>query len=211
LVNATIKVSRTAAAKAEDPDPTMNLRLVAVDSYGLSFVTTSLYTSTVGDSFIENIRNLQTSRSAWSDINNSSYRTLVLDAIADSVTAVMDDSLVALGSAALTFPNATQIVNATAKISAVQIGSRPFIWATVAINTIGLIGVIASYLALWRANVPVFEYSDIGCMVLGLIQGMVVVNQDDRVTREEQQAWDGDPNGHNIGRLKARLETQELH
>ncbi|KAF9690551.1 hypothetical protein EKO04_011304 [Ascochyta lentis] len=210
IVNTTIKVTRVERAEVGDPDPTRNLRLVAADSYGLSFITNSLYTSTVGDSFMENIRNLQTNRSVWSDINDPSYKTVVLDAVADSVTSIMDDSLVALGSAALTLQDATQTVHATVKSSAVQIGSKQFVWAVVVINVLGLFGVITSYLVLWKAGVPTFEYSDIGCLVMGLVQGQVAVVEDGRVRGGGgMQRWDGNPDDQQIGCFAIRLQTNE--
>jgi hypothetical protein len=135
LVNSTISVSRVDNVEVDDPDPTYNLREVASDNYGLSFISTSLYTSTVGDAFMANIRNLQTRRSVTSDdVNDAGYQAVVLDAIAESVMSVMDDSLVALGSASLVFPDATQVVSATAQTTAVQIGSKPFIWTVVVLN-----------------------------------------------------------------------------
>ena len=42
LVNSTISVSRVNNVELNDPDPTCNLREVASDSYGLSFISTSL-------------------------------------------------------------------------------------------------------------------------------------------------------------------------
>ncbi|KAJ4368544.1 40S ribosomal protein S21 [Didymella sp. IMI 355093] len=85
-VNTTIEVSRIEGVQVEDPDPTTNLRKVAADSYQLSYITTSLYTSTVGDSFMENVRNLQARRSVF-NTSSSAYKEVVLDAIADSVTS----------------------------------------------------------------------------------------------------------------------------
>lgn len=44
LVNTTTYISRVEHAGLEVLDPTLNLPLVVVDSYGLSFITTSFYT-----------------------------------------------------------------------------------------------------------------------------------------------------------------------
>lgn len=163
--------SRTESCLVEvdDPDPTHNLREVASDSYGLSFISTSLYTSTVGDAFMANIRSLQTRRSVTSDdVNDADYQAVVLDAIADSVMSIMDDSLVVLGSVSLVFPNTTQLVNATAHITAVQIGSKPFIRTVVVLNILGSLAVVTSYFLLRKATIPTFEYSDFGCIAVGI-------------------------------------------
>jgi hypothetical protein len=210
LVNSTISVSRVDNVETLDPDPTYNLREVASHSYGLSFTSTSLVTSTVGDAFMANIRSLQARRSvASNDANDADYQAVVLDAIADSVMSVMDDSLVALGSAALVFPNATQVVNATAHITAVQIGSKPFIWSVVGLNILGSLAVVASYFVLRKANIPTFQYSDVGCVAVGIDQGITVLEQVDVVQDDAALRWDGDPGSRLIGRLAMRLQPKQ--
>jgi hypothetical protein len=205
--NSTIIVTPAQSEGVASPDPGNQLRLQAQKSYGLSYIVTSLYTSAVGEAFNENIRNLQVQRSIEPDVRNPKYMQLVQDAIADSVRAVMEDSLVALGSASLTRSNSTQTVFATATVSAVQIGSKPFIWAAFAINVIGLVGVsIGSYL-LWRADVPVFEYCDIGCMAFGILQGVVVLTQDSRALMvADKIPWNGDARDERIGNFTAKLQ-----
>jgi hypothetical protein len=206
--NTTIEVSRIEGVQVEDPDPTTNLRKVAADSYQLSYITTSLYTSTVGDSFTENIRNLQARRSVF-NTSSSAYKEVVLDAIADSVTSVMDDTLVALGSAALTFSNATQSSSAAARVAAVQIGSKTFIWLVVAINVLGSVGIVVSCVMLYKADIPTFEYSDIGCVAMGLRHGLAVLDEDG-VKVGGEQPWDGHPGHRHTGRLAMRLQTHRV-
>lgn len=210
LVNSTISVSQVDNVEVDDPDPTYNLREVASDSYGLSYVSTSLYTSTVGDAFMANIPSLKTRRSVTSDdVNDADYQAVVLDAIADSVMSVMDDSLVALGSASLVFPDATQVVSATAQTTAVQIGSKPFIWTVVVLNILGSLAVVASYFVLRKATIPTFQYSDIGCVSVGIDQGITVLEQVDDVQDDAVPRWDGDPGSHLIGRLAMRLQLKQ--
>ena len=210
LVNSTINVSRVDDVKVKDPDPTYNLREVASDSYALSFVSTSLYTSTVGNAFMANIRSLQARRSVTSDnINDAGYQAVVLDAIADSVMSVMDESLVALGSASLVFPEATQVVSVTAKITAVQIGSKPFIWTVVILNMLGSLAVVAIYFVLRKATIPTFQYSDVGCVAVGIDQGITVLEQFDVMQDDAVASWDGDPGSRFIGRLSMRLQLKQ--
>lgn len=54
----------------------------------------------------------------------------------------MDGVLVAIGGAALTFPNAASKVDVTVSIAAARIGSIPFIIAVVVVNLLGLIVVL---------------------------------------------------------------------
>jgi hypothetical protein len=143
------------------------------------------------------------------NIKDASYQAVVLDAIADSVMSVMDDSLVALGSASLVFPDATQVVNATAHITAVQIGSKPFIWTVVGLNILGSLAVVASYFVLRKATIPIFQYSDVGCIAVGIDQGITVLEQVDVVQDDAGLRWDGDPGSRLIGRLAMRLQPKQ--
>lgn len=209
IVNATMRISWIEDAQVEDPDPLKKLRSVAWDSYGLSFITTWFYTSKVGDSFMENIRNVQTNRSVLTDTISSAYKAVVLDVIADSITPIMHDALVALGSATLNFPNATQRFAATAEVSAVRIGSKMFIWLVVAINVLGSVGVAVSYFALCKADIPTFEYSDTDCVAIGLRHGIVVLDEDGMDVGGEQP-WNGHPGNRHTVQLVMRLQTQKM-
>jgi hypothetical protein len=206
VTNGTITVSPLPSSQVSDPDLDNKLRMRALLSYGLLFVTTSLYTSAVGDAFNENIRNLKVQRAVPSDVQDPKYLDLVRDAVGDSVRAVMEDSLVALGSAALTRSNATVTAFATATRSAVQIGSKPFIWAVFIVNVVGLIVVSVGFCLLLRADVPIFEYSDLGSMAFGVLQGVVVLTQDSgaKVVGEEAP-WTDDARDERIGNITARL------
>lgn len=62
----------------------------------------------------------------------------------------MDDTLVSLGSAALTIPNATETAQVEATVAAVQIGSGNFILAIVLVNLAGLVAVVTISLLLMR-------------------------------------------------------------
>jgi hypothetical protein len=121
----------------------------------------------------------------------------------------MDDSLVALGSAALTFSNATRSANVDARVAAVQISSRTFIWLTGAINMLGCVGVAVGYVVLCKANIPTFEYSDIGCVALGLRQSIAVLDENGADVGGERP-WNGHPGNCQTARLAMRLQMQKL-
>ncbi|KAH8710085.1 hypothetical protein GQ44DRAFT_830467 [Phaeosphaeriaceae sp. PMI808] len=131
----------------------------------------------------------------------------VLAAVADSVTAFMDDALVAFGGAALTFPNATSKVDVTASIAAVQIGSAPFIIAVVVVNFLGLIVVLVGQFMLRSASVPSFDYNDLECMVLGIVQGMGRMNE---MQEGKNGGSNGSPKHPTIGGYAVRLKADGM-
>lgn len=81
-VHATNEVSRIEEVPVDDPGPTMNMRKVDAKNYQLSYITTSLYTSTVGNSFRKNIRSLRANRSVF-NTSSPAYEAVILDAVAD--------------------------------------------------------------------------------------------------------------------------------
>jgi hypothetical protein len=205
MTDSTIKVSPIPSMVVSDPDPGMQLRRQALKSYGLSFTTTSLYGSAVGNAFLENIRSLQARKAFGTSLDDPAYKSVVLESVADSLTAVMDDALVALGSISLTMSNATQTVPANATILAVKIGTKPLIWSVLLVNLSGLVTVLVGLFLLRQADVPVFDFCDLGCMAFGIIDGAVVLTPDDRDVSIEDTRWDGDARDERVGELRARL------
>jgi hypothetical protein len=204
--NGTINVTPTHNSVDEEFDKSGNLRNRAMGQYYLPLVVNSLYTSTVGDSFMENIRNLHFRRGG--SPSDKPGNDTVLAAVADSVTAIMDDALVALGAAALTFPNATTKVDVTASIAAVQIGSVPFIVAVALVNILGLVAVFVGQFMLRGATVPVFDYNDLGCMALAVVQGL---GKGKGMQEGKNWGWDGSPMHPTIGRYALRLKPDGLN
>ncbi|KAF2111671.1 hypothetical protein BDV96DRAFT_581523 [Lophiotrema nucula] len=204
IANNTITVTRDNTTKVENLDPDKKLRMRAIDQLGVSFIEGSLYVSTVGDAFMENARNLQI-RQELSPTANITNAT-ILAAVADSVTAMMDDTFVALASAGLTVADVPQTVGVNVTMAAVQIGTGPFILAIALINIGGCLVVLAGSVLLFNAHVPQFDYNDLACVAIGTFHG--AKGEGPHFAQDgDVSAWDGDPADSHIGHLLARLET----
>lgn len=197
MQNNTIDVTSRPEPVTEPLDPDHYLRSQAIGSIGLSFIVTSLYTNTVGDAFVRNIRNLHT-RNSLPPTDTFSNDT-ILEAVADSVSAMMDDALVALNSYLLTNLNTTQSVQSLVAMPAVRIGTRKFIIAGMVVNVTGLVFVFLACLYLARLEVPLFDYNDLGCIALSATR--------DATGDEAADAWDGDPKSQILDCLSAKLEV----
>jgi hypothetical protein len=202
-ISATISESRNAVA---DPDPAGYLRAYAMDSLWLSMIVSSLYVSTVGDALRENIQNHKIRQNIPLGANATS--NLVLAAVEDAVTAMLDAVFVALKSATLTVQGATYTAPVEVTSAAVRIGSGAFILAVVVINLVALVAIIAIHVLLWKENVPMFDYNDLGSMVIA-----VATTKDDSMEamtangNDCLSAWSGDPQSPDFGHVTATLEV----
>ncbi|KAF3003220.1 hypothetical protein E8E13_009866 [Curvularia kusanoi] len=129
-----------------------------------------------------NIRNLKIKwierQGLNSDYIELAYKALVLEAIAESVASVMDDSSVASGSASLA-SGAYKVIDVAQQKFTVQIGSQSFIWAIKVVNLVGSIAVVVGHFALRKADIPTFKYCDVGCVAVDVHHGIAVMEQID--------------------------------
>lgn len=197
MQNNTINVTSRPEPVTELLDPDHYLRSQALISTGLSIIVTSLWTNTVGDAFMRNVRNMHTSKSPLAPVESFSNET-ILEAVADSVSAMMDGALVALNSYLLTTPT-TQTVESLVAMPAVRIGTHKFIIAAMVVNVSGLVFVLVACLYLARLKVPLFNHNDLGCIALSATR--------DVTGDEAADAWDGDPKSQILDSLSAKLEV----
>lgn len=198
MQNNTINVTSRPEPVTGVLNPDHYLRSQAIGSIGLSFIVTSLYTNTVGDAFWRNVRNMHTRKSPLAPVDSFSNDT-ILEAVADSVSAMMDDALVALNSYLLTSLNTTQPVETLVAMPAVRIGTRKFIIAGMVINVAGLVFALVACFYLARVEVPLFDYNDLGCIALSATR--------DATGDEAADAWDGDLKSQILGSLLPKLEV----
>lgn len=201
MQNNTINVTSRPEPVTELLDPDHDLRAKAIGSIGLSLIVTSLYTNTVGDAFMRNVRNMHTRKSPLEPVDSFSNET-ILEAVADSVSAMMGDALVALNSYLLTSLNTTQPVESLVAMPAVRIGTQKFIIAGLVVNVAGLIFVLVACFYLARVQVPLFDYNDLGCIALSATR--------DSTGDEAADAWDGDPKNRILDSLLAKLEVDSI-
>jgi hypothetical protein len=203
LPNRTVSV--LPVGNASDPEPRGILRSKVMFNLDmLSMVDTSLYTSTVGDALINNIHNMQ-DRQNFS-LSAPAPNNTVLATVEASVTAMADDILVSLGAAMLSFNNRTDVSQRIVElvVPAVMVGSPGFIIAALATNFIGVLFVIvaASVSRFWT-KLPVFDFNDVSCMVLG------VVANDTIAPIPLLRFWNGDPGDKMIGSVSAKLDLAD--
>lgn len=202
MQNNTINVTSHPGPVADVLDPDQYLRSQAIGSIGISFVVTTLYENTVGEAFMRNIRNMHTRKSPGLPPGDSFSNETVLEAVADSVSAMMDDAFVALNSYLLTNLSTTQPASSRVAKQAVQIGTYRFILAALAVNLAGLVFVFVACVYLARVQVPVFDYNDLGCLALSATR--------DATGDEAADAWDGDPKNQILDSMLAKLEVDSM-
>lgn len=188
--------------RPEDIDPAGNLRKRAMGSYHLSYVMLSLWQSPIGDSFLANAQ-LYNATHTVETAQDTILRSMEL-----ALEAIMDDTLVALGSAAL-FRDSAKEVAANVTISAVRIGSSWWIWCCFILNLVGLLSILACCFLLRKAEIPIFDFNDLGCMALGVINGVSTAPNNALALADSN--WDGNPNNKTTSRLFLKLEVLETN
>jgi hypothetical protein len=117
-----------------------------------------------------------------------------------------DGILVSLGAAMLSFNNRTGVSQQAVVlvVSAVTMGLPWFLVAALLINVLGVpfVVVVAAFSRFWT-ELPVFEFNDLACMVLGIVvNGAAAPVSSLRV-------WNGDPKDEIFGRVSAKLDLMK--
>ena len=218
LSNFTVAVNATTQSILVDPQPAASHALTDIEPTGrlianamysvrlLSFMSTSLYVSVLGESLFHNIETLRARHS--NDASAADSPSVVYSAIADSFAAVLDDILVAYGAAQLVLSNASTTVQITGIYQAVRIGQNAYIYATLAINILLLVAVAVEMVRtrLWH-RLPDFEYSNIASVVVAASAGGTGLAEE--VTRrEEMDQGSGTRNEERGTAVKLRVRTK---
>ena len=132
---------------------------------------TNLYVSLIGDSFNSSIASYNISLS-MNDTQSPSEASATLAGLTNSVTAMVDDLLVAYSSAQLMIMNDTSLVPATVKFHAFRYGSELYIYLTFVINTVVLFLVAEEALRTrgWK-DLLYFDYMDPRSLIIGCSMG----------------------------------------
>ena len=128
---------------------------------------TNRYVSLIGDSFNSSIASYNISVSS-NDTQSPSEASATLAGLTNSVTAMVDDLLVAYSSAQLMIMNDTSLVPATVKFHAFRYGSELYIYLTFVINTVILLLVVEEALRTrgWK-DLLYFDYMDPRSLIIG--------------------------------------------
>lgn len=206
VTDRTIVVTPENDVPAQSPDPKMYLRTRTFESINVSLVAISLYSSLVGDAFMTNVRNMQTKNDPNLAKSEIADNATVLAAVADSITAMIEDVMVSLNAAGLTTGDGVQVAHANATIPAVRIGNSGFIKAILAINVMGAIAISCGFLLLWNSDIPLFDFNDLGCVSVGILNGAQCQSINQREFGVLQE-WDGSPATADMVHVTARLEV----
>ncbi|GFF54514.1 hypothetical protein IFM46972_10041 [Aspergillus udagawae] len=166
-----ITVAMLDAAAAASIDPTHRIAHVVTRQLELiSNDLTSFYRSTLGDALNASISDYRT---AVASTNTSlSEEQIALTGLENAIISFVDDMLVAYASAQLVVGGFASPASAAVHVSALRLGSRVYIVATVVITGVIVLLVIAETVRTkgWR-GLPVFDYLDNRMLVLGASAG----------------------------------------
>lgn len=126
--------------------------------------------------------------------------------------ALVDDTLIATGSAQLVIANDTTSHQLTARVQALQIGQRVYVYATAALNALLLLVVLMEAFrnSGWR-SLPKFDFVDIKSVVIASSQGGAATAHEVNSLRTrcvqggEVKYWCGDPTDRLAGTVKVGL------
>lgn len=194
----------------KDIDPTGQMKAITMrmpTSFSQQHAC-DLYTSLLGNTFTQNIQAL-----ANNTINNGTKANTTeqtLRGVQDSLTSMLDNSLLAFSSAQLMIPHDVYPVPVSLSSSAVRIGQSRYIYAVAAVNfaifLLGLLELIRT--RVWK-GLSRFDFTDVRSLVVGVAKGGTVIAEEAekirvhhdtgyRIDRSEDRA---------LGSIRVRLES----
>ena len=170
LVDRSINVSEVSAGT--DFTARKNLTYALVRQFELiSNDQTSLYLSLLGDSFNSSIASYNLSVSALNE-PPPTESSATLTALTNSITAMIDDLLIAYASAQLLIPNDSTPMPATIQVQAFIFGSAIYVYLIFAINTAIILVLIEEAFRTqnWK-GLSNFDYMDPRSLIIGSSMG----------------------------------------
>lgn len=186
--NYTIKVvPNVDQLSVENPDPERRLSKRVTAAIYPSYILTTLYVSVVGEAFLNNIQNAKVRNNI--PVSANATNDTVLEAVTDSVTAMIDGTLVSLLSYGLV-SNVTTSTPVEMTLAAARIGSGGFILAVVLLNILGLVAVLIMGFWIVRSDVPMFDYNHIGELAIAVREGTAQGLMQDKIDGTlDVQTW----------------------
>lgn len=207
--NRTIHVSpsfvRNDSSEIEDPVPSGELREWALKALQtLTMVQTTMYVSTIGEAFGNNIR----TKLGRPDI---SLRTgpdqAALSAIQESIEAAMDDILSYLSGASLASGDAAE-TSGNLQHEVMRVGSPRYLATLFAINLALLVATCAVTLTTkgFRDS-PVFDFSDFGAIVAAVRMSEADKSEGGKVGSRGLPVWDGNPSDLKLRKTMLQIDS----
>ena len=170
LVDRSINVSEVSAGT--DFTARKNLTYALIRQFELiSNDQTNLYLSLLGDSFNSSIASYNLSVSALNE-PPPTESSATLTGLTNSITAMIDDLLIAYASAQLLIPNDSTPMPATIQVQAFVFGSAIYVYLTFAINTAIILVLIEEAFRTqnWK-GLSNFDYMDLRSLIIGSSMG----------------------------------------
>ena len=164
----------------------------------LCLINTSLYTSTLGDMFVSNIENVRSQKHASANETENTMR-----GISETLAFIIDDALLAYGSAQLLIAKDSTLTTATVDFRALRVGERKYIYAIAILNLcIVLVFFTATIFTNgWRGLLR-FNYLDVKTVVVGTSMGGVDIGTAAREAHLELgSSWTGDGADRVVGQI----------
>jgi hypothetical protein len=205
-----ITVKPLSGENVEDIDPTGAIAYAAAATAGaLSMIDTTYYTSVLGDMFEDNVANVLLQQT------DESNETKTLRAISETLEALVDDALVATASAQLIILQETETTPVVARLQALQIGQKSYIYAIAGVNA-----AILTFLCIeairskgWR-GLPRFNFANTKSVVVGSSNGGIAVanaleDEYHRLHPGHKRVWHGDPDDRTVGKIEVILSRTQ--
>ncbi|MCJ1457310.1 hypothetical protein MMC28_007677 [Mycoblastus sanguinarius] len=166
-----------------------------------------LYTSLVGNTFMQNIQAIANDTNSKDTNANTTEQTL--RRVQDSLTSMLDNTLLAFSSAQLMIPRDVYSVSVSLSSSAVRIGESRYIYAVSAVN---FVIILLSLIELIRTRVwkglSRFNFTDVRSLIVGAAKGGTIIAEEAERIRVQYDAGDRTEKSEDraLGRIRVRLE-----
>jgi hypothetical protein len=168
-----------------------------------------LYTSLVGNMFVQNIQNVHPDFLATSG-DNATLTADVLRGVEDSLASMLDNSLLAFSSAQLMIANDTFSAPTSISISAIRFGELKYVYIIAGIHfTIILLCLVELIRTrVWR-GLSRFDYTDIKPVIVGAsIGGTAIAERTRKLHKERRSWWSGDPGDRVVREINVKLKIE---
>lgn len=152
----------------------------------ISNMQINLYASLLGNSLNASIADFIAASQNSTTGRPMSFRDATLPGLSNAITAMVDDMLVAYGSAQLMIAKQYSPVPALFTSTAMRIGQNSYIYATLAVNCVVLILFVSEGIRTrgWT-RVPILEYSDPAALIIATSVTRDTENRERRGTEDK--------------------------